>query len=135
LAGVSPARRLLRDRAAVAFGLLFLLLALAFFAAPLYASAVAHTTFSESRLSEQMVLDGEATYIVSLVGVPIGPTWEGSYFLGADEIGRDLMVRLLYGGRNSLVIGASSSCGRRCSRRWTRSGSGRRARRACRRSA
>jgi peptide/nickel transport system permease protein len=108
LAGVSPARRLLRDRAAVAFGVLFLLLALAFLAAPLYASEVAHTTFAESRLSEQITLDGERTFIVSLLGVPIGPTWEGSYFLGADETGRDLMVRLLYGGRNSLVIGAGA---------------------------
>jgi peptide/nickel transport system permease protein len=110
LAGVSPARRLLRDRAAVAFGLLFLLLALAFFAAPLYASAVAHTTFSESRLSEQIVLDGEATYIVSLVGVPIGPTCEGSYFLGADEIGRgnlrDAFIAALP-VTLSLVIGAA----------------------------
>jgi peptide/nickel transport system permease protein len=108
LAGVSPPRRLLRDRAAVAFGALFLLLALAFFAAPLYARAVAHTTFFESRVSEQIVLDGEPTFIVSLLGVPIGPTWEGTYFLGADEIGRDLMVRLLYGGRNSLVVGAGA---------------------------
>lgn len=40
--------------------------------------------------------------------MPIGPTWQGSYFLGADENGRDLMVRLLYGGRNSLVIGAGA---------------------------
>jgi ABC-type dipeptide/oligopeptide/nickel transport system permease subunit len=104
---VSPAlRRLGRDRTAVAFGTLFLLLTLAFFAAPLYASEVAHTTFAENRLSGEIVLDGKRTFIVSLEGVPIGPTWEGSYFLGADENGRDLMVRLLYGGRNSLIIGA-----------------------------
>jgi peptide/nickel transport system permease protein len=104
---VSPAlRRLERDRTAVAFGALFLLLTLAFFAAPLYASEVAHTTFAENRLSGEIVLDGKRTFIVSLEGVPIGPTWEGSYFLGADENGRDLMVRLLYGGRNSLIIGA-----------------------------
>jgi peptide/nickel transport system permease protein len=38
--------------------------------------------------------------------VPIGPTWGSRYFLGADENGRDLAVRLLYGGRNSLEIGA-----------------------------
>jgi peptide/nickel transport system permease protein len=104
---VSPAvRRLCGDRAAVAFGTLFLLLALAFFAAPLYASEVADTTFAENRLSEQITLDRERKFIVSLEGVPVGPTWEASYFLGADENGRDLMVRLLYGGRNSLIIGA-----------------------------
>ena len=36
---------------------------------------------------------------------PIGPTWDlGTYFLGADNQGRDVAARLLYGGRNSLVI-------------------------------
>ena len=38
-------------------------------------------------------------------GEPIGPTWQGEFFLGADGNGRDSMVRLLYGGRNSLLIG------------------------------
>ena len=37
--------------------------------------------------------------------MPIGPTWNGSYLLGADENGRDLAVRLLYGARTTLVIG------------------------------
>jgi peptide/nickel transport system permease protein len=109
LSAVSSAvRRLRRDRTAVAFGTLFLLLALIFLAAPLYASEVAHTTFAENHLSEQITLDGDPTFVVSLEGVPLGPTWEGSYFLGADENGRDLMVRLLYGGRNSLIIGGAA---------------------------
>ena len=30
---------------------------------------------------------------------------DGKFFLGADRNGRDVMVRLLYGGRNSLLIG------------------------------
>ena len=36
----------------------------------------------------------------------MGPTWHSSYFFGADSLGRDVAVRLLYGGRNSLEIGA-----------------------------
>ena len=41
---------------------------------------------------------------------PIGPTWNFShYFLGADDQGRDVFARLLYGGRNSLLIGATSA--------------------------
>ncbi len=51
------------------------------------------------------MIDGEPTDVVSVDGVPIGPTWHGSYFLGADENGRDLMVRLLYGARASLTVG------------------------------
>ena len=34
------------------------------------------------------------------------PGTSATYFLGADENGRDVAVRLLYGGRNSLEIGA-----------------------------
>ena len=40
---------------------------------------------------------------------PIGPTWQGHFFLGADSKGRDVMVRLLYGGRNSLLIGVAAA--------------------------
>ena len=40
-----------------------------------------------------------------LGSTPIGPTLEGRYFLGADAQGRDVMARMLYGGRASLPIG------------------------------
>ena len=43
--------------------------------------------------------------MVSPDGVPIGPTFSSRYFFGADSNGRDLAVRLLYGGRTSLIIG------------------------------
>jgi peptide/nickel transport system permease protein len=90
------------------FGALFALIVVAALAAPLYASEVAHTTPSENHLTEQTVIDGKSTNIVSLDGIPIGPTWEGHYFLGADENGRDLAVRLLYGMRTTLVIGGGA---------------------------
>jgi peptide/nickel transport system permease protein len=50
--------------------------------------------------------------VVALDGVPIGPQYlkaDGKFFLGADRNGRDIMVRLLYGGRNSLLIGISAA--------------------------
>lgn len=41
---------------------------------------------------------------------PIGPTWDPAhYFLGADNQGRDVMARLLYGGRTSLFIGFTAA--------------------------
>jgi peptide/nickel transport system permease protein len=41
---------------------------------------------------------------------PIGPTWQlGNYFLGADNQGRDVMARLLYGGLNSLIIASAAT--------------------------
>ena len=40
---------------------------------------------------------------------PIGPTWHSNYFLGADNQGRDVVARVLYGGRASLLIGIGSA--------------------------
>lgn len=102
-------RRLRRNRVALAFGALFVLLVLVALAAPLWANEVAETTPSANHLSDQIVLDGERVDVVSLDGVPIGPTWSGKFFLGADGNGRDVMVRLLYGARNSLAIGLGAT--------------------------
>lgn len=105
------ARRLRRNRVALAFGALFLVLVCACLAAPLWASQVAHTTPEKNHLSDTVVIDGETTNVVSYLGTPIGPTWQGRFFLGADSNGRDIMVRLLYGGRNSLMIGLAAAIG------------------------
>lgn len=40
---------------------------------------------------------------------PIGPTWTWRYLLGADDQGRDVAARVLYGGRASLEIGVGSA--------------------------
>ena len=109
LAGLSPwrlsLRRLKANRTALAFGALFLVLVAICVAAPLWADHVAHTTPYKNHLTDTIVVDGEKTNVVSLDGIPIGPTWQGEFFLGADTNGRDSAVRLLYGGRNSLLIG------------------------------
>jgi peptide/nickel transport system permease protein len=101
-------RRLRRNKVAIAFGILFVLLVLSCLAAPLWAKHVAHTTPEENHLSDTITIDGKKTNVVGLDGVPIGPQYlkaDGEFFLGADPNGRDIMVRLLYGGRNSLMIG------------------------------
>ena len=38
-------------------------------------------------------------------GIPLGPGLHWKFLLGADQSGRDVMVRLMYGGRTSLYIG------------------------------
>jgi peptide/nickel transport system permease protein len=101
-------RRLRRDRGALVFGALFVLITLALLAAPLYASHVAHTTVSDNHLTDTTVVDGKRVNVVGLDSVPIGPTWQSNYFLGADFNGRDEMVRLLYGARNSVLVGAGA---------------------------
>jgi peptide/nickel transport system permease protein len=108
-AGIGPYalawRRLRRNRTALAFGGLFATVVVLCLLAPVYAQHIAHTTPSANHLTEQVRVGGKLRDVVSVDGIPIGPTWHGRFFLGADSNGRDVAVRLLYGGRNSLEIG------------------------------
>ncbi len=79
---------------------MFVIVVLMCLLAPVYARDIAHTTPSANHLTDKV--DGKD--VVSVAGIPIGPTWHGRFFLGADSNGRDVAVRLLYGGRNSLFI-------------------------------
>ncbi len=97
-------RTLLRNRVALAFGALFVAIAFACLLAPVYAKDVAHTGPNDNHITETVSVGGKQVDVVSPTGVPIGPTWKGHFFLGADSNGRDVAVRLLYGGRNSLEI-------------------------------
>ncbi|NPD68221.1 ABC transporter permease [Lichenicola cladoniae] len=100
--------------AVIAAGVLVLLVA-ASLAAPLYASRVAHTEPFVSDVAATVTLHGEEIPVMQpnnnrlhLGLTPIGPTWHADAdLLGADSQGRDVAARLLYGGRNSLLI---SSC-------------------------
>jgi peptide/nickel transport system permease protein len=109
-------RKLLQDRAAMtALGVLLLIVA-ACAAAPLYAHYVSHTDPFVSNVAGSITLDGKTVDIMQpeqgglgLGMEPIGPTWRGPYFLGADAQGRDVMARIFYGGRNSLLISTTST--------------------------
>jgi peptide/nickel transport system permease protein len=98
-------RRLRRNRVALFFGGLFLVIVVMCLLAPVYASDIAHTTPSAENITGTVNVGGKTRDIVSVTGIPTGPTWQSHYFLGADGNGRDTAVRLLYGGRNSLEIG------------------------------
>jgi peptide/nickel transport system permease protein len=99
-------RRLKRNRVALAFGALFAIIVVLCLLAPVYAHQIAHTGPASNHVTDQIKVGGKVKDVVSTTGIPIGPTWHGRFFLGADANGRDVAVRLLYGGRNSLEIGA-----------------------------
>jgi len=114
--GVGPwrlaGRRLRRNKVALAFGVLFLVLVGMALAAPIWANDVAHTNSSVNHLTEVLREGNKQVYVVSFSGIPIGPQWfaaGGKFFLGADDNGRDVMVRLLYGARTSLEIGVAAA--------------------------
>jgi peptide/nickel transport system permease protein len=78
-------------------------------AAPWYAAHIAHVDPFESNVSGTAIVHGKRVPVIQpnpsgLGSTPIGPTLERHYFLGADSQGRDVMARLLYGGRTSLEV-------------------------------
>jgi peptide/nickel transport system permease protein len=106
-------RRLRRNRLALASLAFFFLIVVFVLAAPLWADHVAHTGPNATHTTEKIEVGGEKRDVVSVEGKPIGPLWfdaGGKFFLGADGgLGRDEMVRLMYGGRTSLFIGLTSA--------------------------
>ncbi len=106
-------RRLLRNRVALFFLAIFVLIVVFVLAAPLWANDVAHTGPNATHTLEKIEVDGEKKEVVEPSGKPIGPVWFGAggkFFLGADgHLGRDEMVRLMYGGRTSLIIGLTAA--------------------------
>jgi peptide/nickel transport system permease protein len=99
-------RRLRRNRAALLFGGIFLAMVVVCLLAPVYANDIAHTGPNDNHITETIKVGGKSETVVNMIGIPIGPTWHSKFFLGADPNGRDEAVRLLYGGRNSLEVGA-----------------------------
>ncbi len=110
-------RRLLRNRIALVAAAGFLVIVVACLAAGWYAHHIAHTSPFESTIDGTTLINGkphpvmvESTGGLGLGVTPIGPTWDiHHYFLGADNQGRDVAARMLYGGRNSLIIGTASA--------------------------
>ncbi len=88
--------RLRRDRVAmISLGVIAIVVLAAIFA-PVFASITGHPPneqFRETGLTED--------------GLPKGPT--GEFVLGTDDLGRDILVRIAYGARISLLAGVAST--------------------------
>lgn len=103
-------RRLRRNRVALASAALFVLIVLACVpGAPLWARYVAHRGPDVENIQGTIRVSGHPVPVVAFDGTPIGPGLRGQYLLGADSNGRDLFVRILYGGRTSLLVGLASA--------------------------
>src|SRR3954471_16889452 len=113
VAGLGPwrlaLRRLPRNKVALTSGGLFVLIVVICLAAPLWADQVAHTDPFKNHLTDTIVINGQTRNVVAPDGVPIGPTYQGRFFLGAHGNGREIAVRLLYGGRTSRLVGVGAA--------------------------
>jgi peptide/nickel transport system permease protein len=119
-------RRLRRNWVALCALAVFVAIVAACALAPVYAHHVAHTGPNDVHASDTVIVSGKPREVVGggshydpktnkfIVEAPtyLGPTWwhaHGRFVLGTDNLGRDVAVRLLYGGRNSLMIGIGSA--------------------------
>jgi peptide/nickel transport system permease protein len=120
-------RRLRRNYVALGFLALFILIVAACLLAPVYSAHVSHVGANDTNVGGTITVGGKKVQVVSsgglkvgqngqvqvkAGGVPIGPQWGsagGRYVLGADNLGRDIATRVLYGGANSLQIGVTSA--------------------------
>ena len=89
-------RRLCRDKSSLLSGLFILLLILFAVAAPLTDQLTGH------EVNQQFRETG-----LGPAGNPAGPNSE--FLLGADQLGRDVLVRLAHGARVSLIVGVAAS--------------------------
>ena len=112
---------------ALGFLAVFVVIVAACFMAPLYAHHVAHTGPNDNHITDNVKVGGVEKPVISQGGTFVdpkthelrvkavtilAPTWwqaGGKFVLGADGNGRDVAVRLLYGGRNSLKVGIGSA--------------------------
>lgn len=84
--------------------------------APFYAHTLAGVDPFTSNVAGSITLNGQEVDLMQpndnplhLGLTPLGPTGHATYLLGADSQGRDVAARLLYGGRNSLLISACAA--------------------------
>jgi peptide/nickel transport system permease protein len=95
--GRSPFRlalaRLLTDRVAFVALAMIVLMALLAIAAPLISAATGHNPYNPD------LVNGTNSF-----GQPYGPGQNG-FLLGTDNVGRDILVRIAYGARISLLVG------------------------------
>jgi peptide/nickel transport system permease protein len=86
-------RRLRGDKVAIISIIVILLIVAFALAAPLVAAGTGHA------VDQAFPNKG-----LKLTGLPVGPGTHG-FLLGTDDIGRDLLVRIAYGARISLLVG------------------------------
>lgn len=77
--------------------------------APLYARWVSGTDPFRSAPMARVAGEPVLAENEGLGVTPIGPGWRGAFLLGADDLGRDVAARLLYGGRTSLLVAGAAT--------------------------
>jgi peptide/nickel transport system permease protein len=86
-------RRIRRDKVALVSAVFIVFLVLVAVFAPLICKLIGQDPLTQDR----------GKYGLTLDGVPVGPS--SHHWLGTDEVGRDVLARIIYGARVSLEVG------------------------------
>jgi len=103
-------RRLRRNPAAIISAAILVAIVLACFPlAPVFVHFACNHGPNDQNIQGYIHQGGHRIPVVRADGTPVGPGLRACYMLGADANGRDLAVRILYGGRISLFVGITSA--------------------------
>ncbi|HEU5328269.1 MAG: ABC transporter permease [Thermomicrobiales bacterium] len=97
-------RRFRRNPLAMASLVVFVLMVLFSLSGPLISKYVSHQTYENQVLGNTFKHPGETASTIQIGGPNSGQTVTYKYILGSDELGRDVLTRLSYGGRISLAV-------------------------------
>ncbi len=90
-------RRIRRDKVSLVSALFIVFLVLVAVFAPLVCRLIGQDPYSQDRSASGLTPRG----------IPVGPS--GEHWLGTDEVGRDVLARLIYGARVSLEVGMAAT--------------------------
>jgi len=97
-------RRFRRNRLSMVAMFFFILIVLFSYGAPVISAVVTHQTFDAQSLLTKFAKPGQTVRAMAMTGPNAGKFVVQRHWLGSDELGRDVLTRLAYGGRISLSV-------------------------------
>lgn len=97
-------RRFRRNRLSLVALVVFVLIILFSYGAPLVSAVITHQSYDAQSLLSKFARPGATVRALSMSGPDAGKFVMQKHWLGSDELGRDVLTRLAYGGRISLSV-------------------------------
>jgi peptide/nickel transport system permease protein len=97
-------RRFRRNRLSLVAMIIFVLITVLSFSAPLVSKYVTRQHPADQSLLTKLSPPGSTVQALKIGGPQSGQRVTQKHWLGSDELGRDVLTRLLYGGRISLSV-------------------------------
>jgi peptide/nickel transport system permease protein len=97
-------RRFRRNRLSLVALIIFIIIAIISFSAPLVSKFVTRQDPASQSLMTKLSPMGSTVTAIKIGGPQSGQRVEQKHWLGSDELGRDVLTRLVYGGRISLSV-------------------------------